>query len=223
MVKKYTAMKKVFIILLLISYGLLPVTGKAQTFSEWFQQKKTQTKYLTTQIAELEIYLGYVKKGYKIVSSGLNTVQNIKNGEFTLHDLYYTSLELVNPHIRNSPKTMDIVYHQKYILKATSALKDLLRTTEQLSAKQKTYFIGCINRLLEDVEKVRQELIDLTSDKTLQLTDNERLERLNALYERSTSQFVFTQQFASEVSTLAKSLQREQRDEQTIKEFIHLP
>lgn len=215
-------MKKMFI-LLMISSLVLPVISRAQTFAEWFRQKKTQIKYLGIQIAELQIYLGYVKKGYNIVSSGLNTVHDIKNGEFNLHDLYYTSLGLVNPRIRSSPKAMAIVGQQQYILKAATTVKDLLHSTDQLSDKQKTYLAGCTSRLLEDVEKVRQELLDLTSDKTLELTDNERLERLNALYEHSTSQFEFIQQFASQVFTLIKSLQQEQIDEQTIKELHNLP
>lgn len=215
-------MKKISI-LLLIGCMALPAVSRAQTFAEWFSQKKTQIKYLVTQIAELQVYLGYVKKGYKIVSSGLNTVHDIKNGEFNLHDLYYTSLGLVNPRIRNSPKAMGIVSHQQYIMKATDALKDLLRSTDQLSEKQKTYITECISRLLDDVEKARQELLDITSDKILELTDNERMERLNALYESSTSQFVFTQQFAAEVFTLIKSLQQEKSDEQTLRELHGLP
>jgi hypothetical protein len=34
----------------------------AQTWSEWFSQKKTQKKYLLEQVAALKIYAGYLKK-----------------------------------------------------------------------------------------------------------------------------------------------------------------
>lgn len=211
-------MKKTGIVLL-ISCCLLPATGKSQTSAEWFDQKKTQIKYLTRQIVELQAYLGYVKKGYTIVSSGLNTIRDIKNGEFRLHDLYYTSLGHVNPRIRNSPKAIGIVSHQQYILKACVALKGLLQSDRQLSAPQKDYIAQCISRLLDDVEKVRQELLDLTTDKTFESTDNERLERLNALYDKCKSQFMFIQQFSSEVLTLVESTRREGADERILKEL----
>ena len=53
-------MKKLIIIMLL---GMLVTGVKAQTFAEWFQQKKTQKIYLLEQIAALQIYTGYLQKG----------------------------------------------------------------------------------------------------------------------------------------------------------------
>ena len=58
---------------LLICFSLCAFSfqaAKAQTFAEWFQQKKTQIKYLTEQIAALEQYGNYVKQGYRIAQGG---------------------------------------------------------------------------------------------------------------------------------------------------------
>lgn len=213
-------MKKLYILLFIGCSFLLSTKACAQGI---FAQNQTQTKRLLEQIAQLKIYLGYVKKGYNIVQSGLNTVHSIKNGEFSLHDLYYTSLELVNPRIRSSPKAMGIISHQRYIFRTTSALQELLRQDNPLRAGQKEYLTSCIQRLLDDVEKTRQQLLGITTDKTFRLTDNERLDRLNDLYENSSSQFVFTQQFATEIFTIIKTIQKEQADDQWLKALHDLP
>ena len=51
--------------------------------------KKTQKKYLLQQIAALKVYISYAKKGYNIVSSGINTIRDIKKGELNLHNNFY--------------------------------------------------------------------------------------------------------------------------------------
>ncbi|MCH5688762.1 conjugal transfer protein TraI [Niabella sp. W65] len=57
---KSERMKKILLFLLLVvSAGS---NLQAQTFAEWFQQKKTQKKYLLQQIAALQVYIGYAKK-----------------------------------------------------------------------------------------------------------------------------------------------------------------
>ncbi|WP_300601944.1 hypothetical protein [Niabella sp.] len=198
---------------------LAPVPALSQQFNEWFNQKKTQIKYLAKQIAELQIYLGYVKQGYKIVSGGLNTIHDIKNGEFKFHDLYYKSLELPNPRIRNSPKAKEIITQELYIINACVALRKLIPSSNDLSPTLKTYINGVVDRLLQGVEKVRQDLEDITTDNSLKMSDNERLNRLNALYEQSKGQFVFAQKFSSEAIALINSAQQELRDENILKEL----
>ena len=72
-------------------FCLLNITAlKAQTFSEWFRQKKTQEKYLIQQIAGLEVYAGYLKKGYKIFDTGSKTISKIKSGDLNMHQLFLT-------------------------------------------------------------------------------------------------------------------------------------
>ena len=61
-------MKKQFLIIL---FAVVSTSVKAQTFAEWFQQGATQKKYLLQQIAALQVYIGYVQKGYSIAKKGL--------------------------------------------------------------------------------------------------------------------------------------------------------
>ncbi|MBZ4188938.1 hypothetical protein [Niabella beijingensis] len=211
-------MKSAYLLLSFI-FCLMSAPAYSQQLNEWFNQKKTQIKYLAKQIAELQIYLGYVKKGYKIVSGGLNTINDIKNGEFKLHDLYYKSLNLVNPRIRNAPQSKEIIRHQIYILKICEEMRMLVRTDNNLSHSLKTYVNDFIDRLLDGVEFVRKDLVDITTDNSVKMTDNARLARLGALYEQSKGQFVFAQKFSSETITMIRSIRQEQLDDRTLKEL----
>ena len=47
-------------------FAIISTGTRAQTFAEWFRQSATQKKYLLQQIAALQVYIGYVQKGYSI-------------------------------------------------------------------------------------------------------------------------------------------------------------
>ena len=107
-------------ILLLATVGLFAFhSSGAQTTDEWLNQKATQKKYLLQQIAALQVYLGYAKKGYTIVTSGVNTIRNIKNGDFNLHRDFFSRLKNVNPAIRRYAKVADIISYQVKIIRQT--------------------------------------------------------------------------------------------------------
>src|SRR5215470_7473984 len=106
-------MKKIFapIILIVLTYQC-----QAQSFDVWFQQKKTQKKYLLQQIAALQVYLDYLEKGYSISKEGLGMIQDLKNGEFVLHDSFFNSLKIVNPVVRKGAEVTEIVALQLAIV-----------------------------------------------------------------------------------------------------------
>src|SRR5882762_9234160 len=103
------------ILIISLAIACISYESYGQTFAEWFQQKKTQKKYLVQQIAALHVYLDYLKKGYTIVHNGLNTIGNIKNGNFNLDRDFFSSLKNVNPSIKNIAKVADIIAFQVYI------------------------------------------------------------------------------------------------------------
>jgi hypothetical protein len=53
-----------------------------QNAQEWTRQKKTQIKYLLQQIAANKVYIEYIEKGYNIARKGLQTIHDIKKGDF---------------------------------------------------------------------------------------------------------------------------------------------
>src|SRR4051794_9257133 len=103
-------------LLLLLSLLVISAVCQAQTWDEWFKQKKTQIKYLEEQIIALQVYKNDVEKGYKIVKGGLSVIHDIKNGDFHLHKDHFNSLKSVSTIIRDNSKTTGIIDLQLNIL-----------------------------------------------------------------------------------------------------------
>jgi len=192
--------------------------ASAQTFAEWFSQKKTQKKYLLQQIAALQVYIGYAKKGYEIVGSGLQTVRNITNGEFGLHNAFITGLKKVSPTVRNDVRVVEIIEAQANILKAFGAIKN----HKSFSKDQLIYISevsdGIINECYTDLEEL---LLVITSGK-LEMKDDERLKRLNAIYERMIDKSSFTQSFCGDATIMIRQKEMEQRAIDNLRRYYEI-
>lgn len=188
--------------------------AKAQTFAEWFQQKKTQRKYLLQQIAALQIYTGYLQKGYSIARKGLTAIGDFKNGEFNLHSDYFNSLKNVNPKIQNYSRVTDIISFQVKIVKTYDKTYLLAKKSNAFNADQIAYLFRVFSRLLDDCTVTIDELITLTTSGKLEMKDDERLERIDVLYNDMQNKYTFAKSFSNQTIELAASRVKEKNDVQ---------
>ncbi|WPV67530.1 hypothetical protein [Chitinophaga sp. LS1] len=170
-------MRIVILLLLLLSISRL---GYAQTWDEWFNQKKTQTKYLLAQIAAFQVYAGYLKKGYDIAKGGLNAVYDIKNGEFSLHSDYFNSLKQVNPNIQHYAPLLEAANNIAFSFKLCTEAKHRMTGNSRFLPAQREYYSRCIDTLMGKISATLDDLIAVTTSGRLQMTDDERIERINA-------------------------------------------
>ena len=186
---------------------------QAQTFAEWFSQKKTQIKYLTQQIAALEQYGSYVKQGYQITQGGWNGIGNWVKGEFDLHSAYYSSLKQVNPAIRNDPKADSIITYAQLIPQQFDHLGGL----KALDGDTRGYIGRVKTAVLTETDKDLAELQMVMTGGKAQLTDDERIKRLDAIYERVKDKLVFSGSFCNGVRMLIVQRNNSLNDINTLK------
>jgi hypothetical protein len=187
--------------------------AKAQTFAEWFSQKKTQIKYLTQQIAALEQYGRDVEQGYQIAKSGWGGIGNWVKGEFNLHSAYYSSLKTVNPAIKNDPKADSIVNYAALIPQQLDHLDGL----SALDGSTQYYIYRVTTAVLRETDKDLSELQLVMTDGKTQLTDDERIERLDGIYTRVRDNLAFTQSFCNAVRMLIVQRNNSWNDINTLK------
>jgi tmRNA-binding protein len=189
--------------------------AQAQTWNEWLRQKKTQKKYLLEQIAALQMYMGYAKKGYDIVGSGLHTIRDISNGEFSLHNSFISSLKAVNPLVRKSTKVADIIAMQIEISRAfkSNGKNSLLPVSSQLyiTEVKETVMGECWNDL--------EELLLIITSGRIEMSDDERLERLDRIYLAMLDKSAFAQNFTAEVDMLVLQQKSELSSIERIRRF----
>jgi hypothetical protein len=202
-------MKQVIIIAILL---VVFFKGQAQSWDEFFNQKKTQKKYLAEQIAALQVYAGYLQKGYTITRDGINTVQSIRKGDFNLHNNFFTSLGIVNPAIKHYAKVAEIIVVQIGIAKQASSTMKQCRNGRQLTAIEINYLQSVFNRLLDDCMQSLDELNTVISNGNTQMKDDERIKRIDAIYTDMQDKQVFVQSFSRSVGGLTVQRSNEARD-----------
>lgn len=190
---------------LLCAFSFQP--AKSQTFAEFFSQKKKQREYLLKQIAGLQVYIGYAKKGYDLVGSGINTVKDIKNGEFGLHSAFFSSLKAVSPVIRNNSKVTEIMEMQLAITRSFNGIN----TNDLLSDDDRDYIGSVRENVQNDCLKDLEELVLVITSGIVEMTDDARIERLDQVHAAMKDRSVFTQSFTAAVSLLISQKQGEQR------------
>jgi len=200
-------MKKVTVVITLLM--VVSHLAHGQTFAEWFKQKKTQKKYLAQQIGLLQVYLGALKKGYNIVDGGLTTIRNIKNGEFGLHDVFYTSLKKVNPAIGGSVKVAAILSCHQEIKNTCHALVRAANDAALSLVHENEWLQSICIDVLADLSNDRQQLMAIVTDGKLEMTNDERLRQIDQLYLRTKRLYQFCQSLLTDYSELHHNRLRE--------------
>ncbi|WEK21361.1 MAG: hypothetical protein P0Y49_09430 [Candidatus Pedobacter colombiensis] len=190
---------KIFLLLILFSTA----KAKAQTWEELFDQSRTQTKYLIEQVAALQVYITHVQKTYKIAKEGLNFIGDAAKGEFNLHDEFFTSLQNVNPTVRKYPQIASIIVLQSRIISSTKNYNKTIRDRKTLGPNEMDYVITVFDRVLKDCAAILDELIAVTSSNKLEMKDDERIARIDKLYNEMQQNYAFTENFGSGAVQLA--------------------
>jgi len=202
-------MKKLFALIIAIVLAHLCL---AQSFDEWFQQKKTQRKYLIQQIAALQVYLDYMKKGYGIAKDELDMIQNLRDGEFVLHDSFFTSLKTVNPVVKNAAEVTEIVALQLAIVNRFKNTIVTYKKSLQFNSDELSYITRVYTAFTSDCLKDIDALMLVISSNALQMTDDERMKQINAIYHDMQDKNSFAQYFTNSNNILSNQRLHEEND-----------
>ena len=199
--------------LLIILLTAMATVTRAQTWNEVFDQKETQKKYLIQQIAVMKLYAGYLKKGYDIANKGINSIKDISKGEFDLHQSFFTSLKMVNPAIAGNSKIAQVIAWQMTISKDLFALNSRI----ELPPSDKSYIRQVRLKVMKECEQDMEELLLVITQDKLEMKDDERINRLDKVYENMKDKYQFTQSFSNQVKTLGLQKEQEERNNEALK------
>lgn len=161
-----------------------------------FAQKKTRRELLLEQIAALKVYTGYLHKGYEIAKNGINTINDIKHGDFDLHSAIFDSYNKVNPAILNYAKVPAILIYADGIDKVCNEAMINIVNDQNFSPEENEYLKKVFNALRDKTVEVINELKLITSNELLEMTDDERIEWIDRIYDDIKDKYVFVQSFS---------------------------
>jgi hypothetical protein len=196
-------------LIVITSAIVLSTSASAQTFDEWFNQKKTQTKYLIEQIVAYQVYLDYLKKGYTIAHNGLTAIENIKNGNFNLDRDFFKSLKNVKPAISNSVKVIDIIAFQYSIIKDMKNVYRFCQNNKHFTPEEVRYVARVHTSMLLLCDASLSELHTIIQSDNAQMTDDERLQRIDKIYGDMEDKQAFVRAFGNDTRLLALEREKE--------------
>jgi hypothetical protein len=165
-------------------------TGHAQS---------SKVTYELQQIAKLGILLQELKQGYSIVQTGLTTIGQIKKGDFDLHSLFFSSLSTVNPAIKNWGKVGDIIAMQVQILLGCATTLPQIVSSGNYNSSDLSYIQAVYSNLKDLTLKDIDELTGIVTDGQWQMSDDQRMSRIDQLFNRVSSKYTFLRAFANRI------------------------
>jgi hypothetical protein len=198
-------MKRLIILNLIIMNSFIV---NAQGLSNIFNQKAADLKSVGKQIALLQLYIGWIEKGYSIARSGLTLIGDIKQGEFNLHSIFFGSLNSVNPSIRKYAKVASIVTTVQSISKGLSELGHI----QNLNSDEKRYLVTVKENLSKECNGLLDQLLNVLTDDHFQMNDAERLENIDGIYVDVNRKWVLSKEFVEEAQMVSAFREKEQNN-----------
>jgi len=192
---------------------LLLLTAQISSNVLYAQSTEAQQLLLNVEkLAQLKKILSNMKKGYEIVSTGYNTIKDISQGNFNLHDAFLNALLQVSPTVRKYKRVADIISCQSQIVKEYRSAFNRLKSTNLFNSSEITYmedvYKNLFNKSLQNLDELGMVL---TAGK-LRMSDDERIAAIDKIYKDISDKLVFLRSFNNEGSVLAVQRGREMVD-----------
>ncbi|WP_200978362.1 hypothetical protein [Echinicola sp. 20G] len=212
-------MKRISLLFLLLM-AMLDVNG--QTFKEWFSQKKTAKEYLAKQVVGLQLYIGYAKEGYETLRWGWNTVHQFRDGEFRLHGDFFRGLARISPEVAKYERIPQIIDLQLRLVRSIATSRKLFTAHAHIKATEKVYLKKVFEQSLSIAAGLLEEMIDVALQSGLDLTEAERLGKIDKVYLELKKLEGFLMAFNRENYQLLRSRAWWARDTKTIQKLYQL-
>lgn len=210
---KFKRMKKIFLVVFILCCTLQLQLATAQS-------AEVQQLILNIEkLAQFKAILKDLKKGYDIAHTGYNTVKNISQGNFSLHQVSLDGLLAVNPELRKYRKVADIINYQVRILSEYRTAFNRFKSTGNFTPAEIIYlgkvYSNLFDRSLENID----ELAMILTATELRMSDDERLTAIDRLYEDMRGKLSFLRSFNKKTDILNQQRQQQVRENKLIKKM----
>jgi len=175
------------------------------------------TTTMLQQLAALQSYIAVAEKGYKIAEQGLQTIGEIKNGEFSLHSAFVSSLKAVSPAVGNMAEVGEIIGLEVSIIEQFSHKLNSYRQSAWLQPAEVNYINQVYTTVVNSGLELITALTNLTTDGELSMTDGERINRIQQMDSDMQRQYRMVQMFTNQTDLLTVQRQQEGNDIETLK------
>ncbi|SMD01441.1 hypothetical protein [Pedobacter nyackensis] len=204
-------MKKIILIFMLmaafagISYG---------------QSQEVQQLLLNVEkLSQMKNILSDMKKGYEVVSKGYNSVKNIAQGNFSLHEVFLDAMMLVSPEVKKYRRIADIITYQSDIVSEYKSAFNRFRSGGNFTISELDYLSKVYSQLFnQSLDNLDQLVMVITANK-LRMSDDERLQAIDRIFADTEDKLMFLRSFNQKTSILNLQRAREKADISGLQQF----
>ncbi|WP_205514340.1 TerB family tellurite resistance protein [Longitalea arenae] len=164
------------------------------------------------KLAQLKSILQKMYDGYEIVSKGYNTIKNISEGNFSIHDLFLQNLLGVSPAVQKYKRVADIIQYQIRIVKEYEAAYKHFKDDKNFTTAEIEYMSRVYKNLFDrSVDNLDDLLMVITAGK-LRMSDHERIRAIDSIFEDIEDQLGFLRHFNSIAYLMSKQRAKEKSE-----------
>lgn len=135
------------------------------------------------KLRQLEQILDNMYRGYKIVSKGYNTVKDITEGNFKLHQVFLDGLYTVSPAVKRYHRIPQIIRYQEFLVKEYKRAFNRFRNDTNLTLREIRYLGNVYSYLVRQSLRNLDELLMVITASRLRMSDEERLKAIDRIFE----------------------------------------
>lgn len=171
------------------------------------------------KLAQFKQILSDMKKGYQILSTGYSTIKVLSQGNFNLHKTFLDGLMMVSPTVKKYKRIADIINNQLMIVKEYKNAFGRFKHDGNFNPDEIDYLGKVYGNLFKQSMNDLDELTTIITDSKLRMSDDERLESIDGIYNNLQDKLLFLRHFNNNTTILAVQRAREKNDAITMKKI----
>ena len=164
------------------------------------------------KLASLKNILVDLKKGFEIISNGYNSIKNISEGNFNLHQTFLNSLMQISPQVKKYHHVADIINDNLMIVTEYKTAFNKIKGSNLFSPEEITYMGKVYSNLFNQSTKSLDDLVTVLTANKLRMNDDERINAIDNVWAEVTNQLTFIRHFNDNTKVLALQRSKEQND-----------
>ena len=164
------------------------------------------------KLAQMKKILQQLYDGYKILHTGYTAIKDISKGNFSIHKTFLDGLLQVSPAVRNYKRVADIISYQVRIIKEYRSAYNQFHETRQFTPTELDHLSKTYHRLLRSTLQNVEDLAMVITDGLLRMSDDERLQAIDKIYNDIVDQYTFLQEFNNQTAILSLQREKEKMD-----------
>ena len=196
--------------ILKIGLAFLSIVPILQTSGQ--SAEATQLILNVEKLAQFKQILKDMKKGYQILDGGYNTIRDISEGNFSIHKAFLDGLMQVSPTVKNYKKVIDIVDFQVILIKEYKNAFTRFKRDNNFTSDELAYLSRVYDNLFRQSLRNMDELTNVMTANKLRMSDDERLNAIDKIYEDMQDKLQFLRHFNNNTTVLALQRAKENKD-----------